>query len=104
MEDGNLRQRFSSVLCLSGEVRYSLSRLQNSPYFCVFKYARVVKQKVWNKAETCEVCALRARKNLSPRFTDFFTDFQKKTDCFAVYSLSEFNSSKNRQPKTNQRS
>ena len=25
-------------------------RLQNSPYFCVFKYARAVKQKVWNKA------------------------------------------------------
>ena len=26
-------------------------RLQNSPYFCIFKYARAVKQKVWNKAE-----------------------------------------------------
>ena len=25
------------------------SRLQNSPYFCVFKYARAVKQKVWNE-------------------------------------------------------
>ena len=25
-------------------------RLQNSPYFCVFKYARAVKQKVWNEA------------------------------------------------------
>ena len=24
------------------------NRLQNSPYFCVFKYARAVKQKVWN--------------------------------------------------------
>ena len=31
-------------------------RLQNSPYFCVFK-------------------------TLTPRFTDFFTDFEKKTDC-----------------------
>ena len=37
--------------------------------------------------------ALRARvrqaslalKTLTPRFTDFFTDFEKKTDCFAVY-------------------
>ena len=29
-------------------------RLQNSPYFCVFKYARVVKQKVWNEAENRE--------------------------------------------------
>ena len=24
------------------------------------------------------------RKSLKPRFTDFFTDFEKKTDCFAV--------------------
>ena len=29
-------------------------RLQNSPFFCVFKYARVVKQKVWNEAENRE--------------------------------------------------
>ena len=29
-------------------------RLQNTPYFCVFKYARAVKQKVWNKAENRE--------------------------------------------------
>ena len=28
--------------------------LQNSLYFCVFKYARVVKQKVWNEAENRE--------------------------------------------------
>ena len=28
--------------------------------------------------------ALRAGKTLKPRFTDFFTDFEKKTDCFAV--------------------
>ena len=30
------------------------SRLQNSPYFCVFKYARAVKQKVCNEAENRE--------------------------------------------------
>ena len=30
------------------------NRLQNSPYFCVFKYARAVKQKVWNEAENRE--------------------------------------------------
>ena len=30
--------------------------------------------------------SLRARKSLTPRFTDFFTDFEKKTDCFAVYA------------------
>ena len=31
-----------------------LTRLQNSPYFFVFKYARAVKQKVWNEAENRE--------------------------------------------------
>ena len=29
-------------------------RLQNSLYFCVFKYARTVKQKVWNEGENRE--------------------------------------------------
>jgi len=33
----------------------------------------------------CEARPLRARKTLTPRFTDFFTGFEKKTDCFAVY-------------------
>ena len=33
----------------------------------------------------CEARALRARKTLTPFFTDFFTDSEKKTDCFAVY-------------------
>ena len=32
----------------------------------------------------CEARPLRARKTLTPRFTDFFTDFEKKTDRFAV--------------------
>ena len=32
----------------------------------------------------CEASALRARKTLIARFTDFFTDFEKNTDCFAV--------------------
>ena len=36
----------------------------------------------------CEARALRARNTLTPRFTDFFTDFEKKTDdCFAVYTV-----------------
>ena len=66
-----------------------MARLQHSPYFCVFKYARAVKQKVWNEVENrerdwgetlraCETRAPRARKTLTPRFTDFFTDFEKK--------------------------
>ena len=29
-------------------------RLQNNPYFCVFKYGRAVKQNVWNEAENIE--------------------------------------------------
>ena len=29
--------------------------------------------------------ALPALKTLTPRFTDFFTGFEKKTDCFVVY-------------------
>ena len=33
---------------------HGVIRLQNSPYFCVFKYARAVKQKVWNEAENSE--------------------------------------------------
>ena len=31
-----------------------LNRLQNSPYFCVFRYGRAVEQKVWNEAENIE--------------------------------------------------
>ena len=56
-------------------------RLKNSPYFCVFKYAWAVKQKVWNKSENRE---RDWGETLMPRFTDFFTDFEEKTDCFAV--------------------
>ena len=29
-------------------------RLQNSPYFCLFRYGRAVKQKVRNEAENIE--------------------------------------------------
>ena len=56
-------------------------------------YSRAVKQKVWNEAENrerdweetlkiwaCEARELRALKSHTPRFTDFFTDFEKKTD------------------------
>ena len=43
------------------------------------KYARAVKQKVWNEAENREL-----DWGETSRFTDFFTDFEKKTDCIAV--------------------
>ena len=42
------------LICLSCTISPFCSRLQNSPYFCVFKYARAVKQKVWNEAENRE--------------------------------------------------
>ena len=77
------------------------TRLQNSQV----RNARAVKQKVWNEAENRErhlrararpgeslfsqalrTCEARARKTLAARFTDFFTDFEKKNDCFAVYA------------------
>ena len=63
-----------------------------------------IKQKVWNEAENrerdlgtrskgnptgslraCEPRARSALKTLTARVTDFFTHFEKKTDCFAVY-------------------
>ena len=34
-----------------------------------------------------EARALRARKILTARFTDFFTDFEKKPDYFEVYNI-----------------
>ena len=70
-------------------------RLQNSPYFCVFKYARAVKQKVWNEAENRErdwgetlkirfffPLASQALWACEARVTDFFTDFEKKIRLF----------------------
>ena len=56
-------------------------RLQNSPYFCLFKYVRAVEQKVWNEAETDSETGERrflGRVRLTSRFTGFFTDFEKK--------------------------
>ena len=35
-----------SFICTRMKNDFHISRLQNSPYFCVFKYARAVKQKV----------------------------------------------------------
>ena len=91
-----------------------MNKLQNSPYFCVFKYARAVKQKAGARLKTesetgegrcflffffslashalraCEACALRAHTTLTPRFIDFFTDFEKKTDCFAVQVMNGY--------------
>ena len=48
------------------------------PYFCVFKYARAVEQKVWNEKDARLTRPRFSRVRLTPRFTDFFTDFEKK--------------------------
>ena len=92
-------------------------RLQSNPYFCVFKYPRVVIQKVWNEAENRKrdweetlpwtvglfslashtlralKLALRAGMTLTPRFTDFFTDFEKKTGLFCTLFFRPFSAS-----------
>ena len=46
---------------------------------------RDAKNTVVFSRRACEARALRARKTLTACFTDFFTDFEKKTYCFAVY-------------------
>ena len=38
-----------------------------------------------NALRACEAGALRRRKTLTPRFTGFFTDFEKQNYWFAVY-------------------
>ena len=43
---------------------------QNSPYFRVFKYARTVKQKVWNEAENRERDWKETIKIRTIRFAD----------------------------------
>ena len=43
--------------------------------FFEFKYTRAVKQKIWNEAENGD---RDWEETLTPRFTDFFTDFEKR--------------------------
>ena len=40
-----------------------------------------------------------ARVRLTPRFTHFFTDFEKKTDCFAVYRIDQNSNSKHKKKR-----
>ena len=63
------------------------STLQNSSYFCVFKYARAVKQKVWNETEKREWDTSHARRALRARKTEatlyrFLYWFWEKTRLF----------------------
>ena len=64
--------------------------MQNSPYFCVFKYARTIKQKVWNEAENrerdcAETLLLLGREDAPPPSLLFF----RSPFYFAPLSLSE---------------
>ena len=54
-------------------INMATTRLQNSPYLCVFNYARAVKQKLWSEAGGGEARALCACETLS---------FEKKTRLF----------------------
>ena len=87
-------------------IDHKRARLQNSPYFCVFKYARAVKQKVCNEAENSERDWGETLKTRSIFFSRLARTsygrthvrlarfarvrllrytFEKKTDCFAIY-------------------
>ena len=69
------------------------SRLQNSPYFCVFKYARAVKQKVWNEAytpyESVRLAHFAHVRLLRHALSISLPILREKTDCFAVYFNSQ---------------
>ena len=61
-------------------------RLQNSPYFAYSRTREQSNKRSGTRLKTeSERLARFALKTLTPCFTDFFTDFEKKTDCFAVY-------------------
>ena len=49
--------------------RFVRTRLQNSPYFCILKYAREGKQKVWNEAENRDPDWGETLKMFFSRFT-----------------------------------
>ena len=62
---------------------FRLFRLSLAPTICPW-VSEDVKQNVWNEAENRERDWGETLKTLTPRFTYFFTDFEKKTDCLAV--------------------
>ena len=55
--------------------RTAVHRLQNSPYFCVFKYGRAVKQNVWNEAENIE-------RDWGERAQDFYATLSRFLNWF----------------------
>ena len=93
-------------------IDHKRARLQDSPYFCVFKYVRAVKQRVWNEVENSErdlgetlkiqsfffLSLSLSRLTRTPygrthvrlarfaRVRILRQTFEKKIDCFAVYN------------------
>ena len=57
------------VCCLN-----NYGRLQNNPYFCVFKYARTVKQKVRNEAAANHVANGLLKENRRPGNSTLFSE------------------------------
>ena len=88
---------FFTAVCPSGPAYIDCKRVRIFAYSSTREQSR---EKVSNKAENRErdwgetlkirllnalrASEARARETLKPRFTDFFTDFEKTTDCFAV--------------------
>ena len=81
MNSGDAGFEFLVFFFSSCDLATFFSRLQNSPYF-----AYSSKREQSNKR-----CG--THKTLTPRVTDFFTDFEEKTDCFAVYFFSKMEDS-----------
>ena len=61
--------------------RLLITRLQNSQYFCVFKYARADKQKVWKEAEN------RDPDWAGEDWGEALFSPASRDDCFAVYLI-----------------
>ena len=93
MEDRLVRARLTRVfaqqrsrekpLCYAGYVERLGTRLSR-PYFCVFKYARAVKQQVWKSGTRLKTESETQGENA---ISDFFTDFEKKTRLFCSLGL-----------------
>ena len=98
--------RYSECIYFRYSWHFVRTRLQNSPYFCVLKYAREAKQKVWNEAENRDPDWGETLKIFSPRLTSptgvwgsrfarvrllrhalpiSLLILRRKPDCFVVY-------------------
>ena len=75
---GVTKSTFCLLVCL-------FFRLQNSPYFCVFKYARAVKRGWKQRARLVRLARFVRVRLLRHALPISLLILRKKTDCFAVY-------------------